>query len=364
MVATTARLFKMSSGDAPSHWQDSSLKRNQERIRRAELWKEEKIFPLDYVPSESTLALFKMWGLYINDQSMLEKIDKNGKNKDTIQEFIISRIRNAFYKALEAFTYKCILLVWFPTPNVCLHPNYDEIFKKYKDCSEVKFVDIGCCMGTDLRYVCCNHKNNISIQSVLGIDIQEEFFDIGCNLLFNDVSVIRERFVKTNILDDDYLEKCSNAPLLKSFLNNPSSENIKEGEELQRKGTDIVYCSTVFHLLSELQTQKLSSFVFKDFLKNSGGIFFGKTVGCTDPVLPERHHEKRDIFGFSFVHSLQSLKEMLEKIGFVNVRTCVSQEYTTKQLIRKDLSEEGKDNEEIKETVPKRCEISWYAEKL
>jgi len=54
---------------------------------------------------------------------------------------------------------------------------------------------------------------------------------------------------------------------------------------------------------------------------------------------------------------------MLENIGFVNVMTCISQEYTTEQLVRKDLSKEGEHNEDIKGTIPKRCEISWYAEK-
>ena len=55
---------------------------------------------------------------------------------------------------------------------------------------------------------------------------------------------------------------------------------------------------------------------------------------------------------------------MLIKIGYVNVITSVSKVYTEEQLIRKDLSKGGKTNEEIKETIPKRCEISWYAEKL
>ena len=342
----------------PSHWQDSTTQRNEEKLRRDELWREEKTFPLDYVPSESTLELFRKWGLFINDTSIVEQTNKNQDNVSEMKALITTRIKEAFYKALEAFTYKCILLVWFPTPDVCLHPNYLQVFVRYKDSSEIKFVDIGCCMGTDLRYIICNQPENLQIQTALGIDIQEEFFDIGCELLFNDSSAMRERFIKTNILDDDYLEKCSNVTLLQSFLGKSSDNSDGQG-----KGTDIAYCSKVFHLLSEKQTEKLSTLVYQDFLKSTGGIFFGKTVGCTNPSEPERHHEKRDIFGFSFVHSIKSLKEMLENIGFVNVVTCISQEYTTEQLVRKDLSKQGEHNEDIKGTIPKRCEISWYAEK-
>lgn len=355
----------MASTDV-SHWQDSTSERNQEKLRREELWKEEKKFPIDYVPNKSTCELFQRWGSYVNDQSikiLLNKnIDENDKASKEIKDLIINRIKDSFYKALEAFTYKCILLVWFPAPDVCLHPNYYQVFDKYKNSSETKFVDIGCCMGTDLRYVVCNHPNNLRIESVLGIDIQEEFFDIGCNLLFNDSSEMRERFIRTNILDDDYLINSSNKELLESFLSHSQLSN-DETENIER-GTDIVYCSKVFHLLSEQQTEKLSKLVYVDFLKRSGGIFFGKTVGCTDPITPERNFEKRDIFGFSFVHSIQSLKEMLMKIGYVNVITFVSKIYTEEQLIRKDLSKGAKANEEIKETIPKRCEISWYAEKM
>jgi hypothetical protein len=280
---------------------------------------------------------------------------------------ILNRIKKAFDKAVQAFTYKCILMVWFPTPNVCLHENYHQVFERYKNKTDVRYVDIGCCMGTDLRYVCCNENDKIKVENVLGIDIQEEFFDIGCDLLFNDNSTIRKRFIKANILEDQFLEKSSDPVLLSSFMKSGThsgvGKEVKERDTHRKVGTDIVYCALVFHLLSEIQTHQLSSLVYNDFLKDSGGIFFGSTVGSSDPIEPVRNDEKRDIFGFSFVHSAQSLKEMLESIGFVNVKTILTKVYTASDVTRKNINKEGESNSDLKKTIPKRGQISWYAEK-
>ena len=103
--------------------------------------------------------------------------------------------------------------------------------------------------------------------------------------------------------------------------------------------------------------------MYNDFLNDSGGIFFGSTVGSADPIEPVRNNEKRDIFGFSFVHSTQSLKEMLEGIGFVNVKVILTKVYTASDIIRKDTNKEGESNSDIKKTIPNRGQISWYAEK-
>ena len=134
------------------------------------------IFPSDYVPCESTINLFKKWAVHTNDEPLIELIDKNERSSNVIQELIVSRIKDAFNKALQAFTYKCILMVWVPTPSVCLHPNYHRVFRRYENRKDVKYVDIGCCMGTDLRYVCCNEYDSVKIENAMGIDIQEEFF--------------------------------------------------------------------------------------------------------------------------------------------------------------------------------------------
>ena len=155
--------------------------------------------------------------------------------------------------------------------------------------------------------------------------------------------------------------------MLSSFIKSRTHSGIAKEvieEDIQTEnGTDIVYCALVFHLLSEIQTHQLSSLVYNNFLKDSGGIFFGSTVGSADPVEPVRNNEKRDIFGFSFVHSTQSLKEMLEGIGFVNVKVSLTNVFTASDIIRKDANKEGKSNSDIKQSIPNRGQISWYAEK-
>ena len=357
----------MSSTGDTDHWQDSTLARSEEKNRREELWKEEMTFPLDYVPSDATLELFKNWACHVGDKSLTALMKKNSNSNDKIENEIVSRIKQTFNKAIQAFAYKCILMVWFPTPNVCLHENYRQVFDRYKSKPDVKYVDIGCCMGTDLRYVCYNEKDKLKIENVLGLDIQDEFFDIGCDLLFNDKTIIRERFIKTNILEDQFIEKSSNPRLLSSFVNsraNSREGNIQKEQERQTEtGTDIVYCGLVFHLLSELQTQNLSSLVYNSFLKESGGIFFGTTVGSTDPIEPIRNGESRDIFGLSFLHSAQSLKKMLECIGFVNVKTVLTKLYNESNVTRMDITKDGEVNSAIKKTVKIMGQISWYAEK-
>ena len=351
-----------------NHWQNSSSLRCEERDRRAELYKNEMTFPVDYVPSKSTVELFINWARFTKDKSLLELMEKNEGSSVAVEKEILGRIQKAFEVSVQAFPFKCILMVWFPTPNVCLHPNYDQVFHEYTNKTDVRYVDIGCCMGTDLRYVCYNQKHNVKIENSLGLDIQEEFFDVGCNLLFEDNVTMQERFIKTNILDDQFVENCSNPSLLSEFVKPRSKpyDNemnfVHECAKLKYQGTDIVYCGLVFHLLSETQTYQLSTLVYNNFLKDQGGIFFGSTVGSTDPVQPIRNNERRDMLGFSFVHSVESLKEMLEKIGFVNVQVEMKN-IKKSELIRDDQGKQESVTSEFEKAISNLSMITWYAEK-
>ena len=244
---------------ASRHWQDDQAGRLEEKQRRTEEWKDEMVFPPRFVPEPGTIDLFKDWAREIHDYKLVPLINKCADSEIELE--ILDRIKHSFAESVEAFPYGCITRIMYAIPRIKPHPYYPDVFQRvssFKDriSNGVRYIDVGCCMGTDLRYVCLDQKDIIKKNCVLGIDIQKEFLDTGCNILYKDgttkdsVTEMRSRFVQANILDDDYVAMSSNPKLLKEFGGK----------------TDIVYCGSVFHLMSEKQTQKASSVIFNDFL--------------------------------------------------------------------------------------------------
>ena len=173
---------------------------------------------------------------------------------------------------------------------------------------------------------------------------------------------MRSRFVQTNILDDQYIQNSSAPELLASFLKGESQCGV----------VDVVYCSLVLSLFSEEQTYRLSSLVFDDFLQENGGVFFGRTAGSADPVNPIQNNDSRGICGLAFLHIVQSMKEMLEQIGYVNIKIEMEKidfAKISKHWNQSDKEEPNKDNKDdngvniTESIVADKSMITWYAEK-
>jgi len=311
--------LKNSQKHKPVHWQRSQEAKNREKQQRLEQWGN-KTFPSDYKLTDNARQLF------ISYAKLLHKKLPN-------EEEILAKIKFAFESAVDAFPYRCIYGLAFAQPRIIDHPNYKEIMEKRDEIKKLRFIDLGCCMGTEIRQLLVEGAKK---ENVLGLDIQKEFIDIGIEMFGDDPSW-KERFVITNVLEDDL----SSQPRLTSFL---------------AGGVDVLYCSAVYHLLCEEDTYKLTRAVAK--LLPSGALYVGSTGGSKHPVDPIRaltlsqETETKEVGEHAqFLHSAETFQAMLQDNGFKNCQV--------------QVKERGKFGHRVRDRVPQnnRGHLYWLAER-
>ena len=188
--------------------------------------------------------------------------------------------------------YRCIREYQFCYPRVMLHPHYQQLIQHNAKVAEVRVLDVGSCMGTDLRQMLLH---GVKPEHALGLELNQDLIDIGLDVLYNDRSILQSSFATQDVLADDFL---SNSQL----------------STFHTDGIDVIYCGSVYHLLEETPTHVLSKHLYQ--LLKPGGVLFGRTVGSLDATQPV-------VGGWNglarFLHSADTFKRMLLQYGFVDV---------------------------------------------
>jgi len=311
------KTLEKKSKDETLHWQNTTEGREKEKQNRLANWGS-PIFPKDYIMSSETKNLFTHYA-----QLKLQPIPSDSK--------ILFNIKGAFYEAITAFPFRCIYALAFTYPRVHKHPNYRQILNKLDDNKNLRIIDLGCCMGTEIRHLLVD---GFKEENVLGIDIQNEFIEIGIQL-FNDEPSFKERFAVCNVLDNESIKHQG----LPAFLS---------------RGVDVVYCSAVYHLLNQEDTYKMTKRV-SDWLPK-GGVYFGITGGTktAEPISSSASfsvstNEGKDEPSFQFLHSVSSFKIMLERNGFSNLEVSLVDPSVYSSIRRSGETQRGI--------------LAWYAEK-
>jgi phospholipid N-methyltransferase len=232
-----------------------------------------------------TLALFKNYA--------------NITDKKEIQRRII-RVQKI---ATNVHSYRCIERFHFIIPRSLLHPDYQRIISNIK---EKTVLDMGCCMGADTRQMIID---GVIKENICGIDLEKTFIELGYEL-FNDREAMHDKFFAMNIFDKKTWPETFSSQLF-----------------------DVIYCGSVLHLLNYEDGIKLIQFTH-DFLTKDG-IFFGRTVGSSMET-PINRSDKKD--ALRYMHSSLSLKELLTKHGFKNIKITVdvSEMLNQRQVERRD----------------------------
>jgi predicted TPR repeat methyltransferase len=201
------------------------------------------------------------------------------------EQEIRDRILKAQQLGMGIYDYKCIKEMRFATPRCVLHHRYNSIIESIGDGT---VLDIGCCMGTDVRRMIVD---GVPREHIWGVDLRSDFFEVGF-LMFNDRDTMKDHFIAADLLVKD---------------TSSWSERLKEG-------FNIVYCGSVFHLLDEEQICLLANNIYNVLLK-PGGIFFGRTMGSASDASLRFEYGNQ----LKFLHSKKTMKSMLESVGFINV---------------------------------------------
>ena len=208
---------------------------------------------------------------------------------------IVGLVTAAHDRALPTHPYRCIREYRFSYPRIMRHPRYSALIQQHPSPATLRLLDIGSCMGSDLRQALLHR---ISPLNILGLELEQDFIDTGLDVLFQDRALLPPTtFIAHNILQPNP----TSHPTLKAFLD--------------AQPLDLIYCGSVYHLLQEADTHTLTRHVYS--LLPPGGVFFGRTVGSSHASEPNAAAAWNGVG--RFLHSKATFTKMAQDVGFVDV---------------------------------------------
>jgi len=180
-------------------------------------------------------------------------------------------------RALEVCNYPCLQRYQFVIPKIFDHPIYSSLIEPR--IQDVTVLDIGSCMGTDLRALI---SKGAKPANIAGIEIEEEFIRLGFEFFADESEIMRRMFHSTSALID-------------------SPVAIPQQLEPFKKRFDFVYLGNILHLLSLAEQKSLLTFV--EVVCRPGAVVFGTFVGS--PTIYTEADGR-------YIHSKVSLQDMFE----------------------------------------------------
>jgi len=185
--------------------------------------------------------------------------------------------------------YRCVQGLRFLSPRVNQHSHYPFVLSTLRQDPHARYLDLGCCFGTDTRRLIVDGWKE---ENITAVDVTPEFWNYGLKL-YQDASFLNIRTLFGDVTSDPELVKSviANGPLAH------------------------VWTGAVLHVLDQAKVEALLRTVFT--MLRPGGTYFGTCAGSTDKPkewLPEYRNR-----GQAYLHSPKSLKELLEQIGFDEV---------------------------------------------
>lgn len=177
--------------------------------------------------------------------------------------------------------YVCVLRGAFLVPRISDHPCYAQVVAK-EGLERRRILDIGCCMGTDLRQLLVDGARK---ELTSGIDYSSDFIRLGFEL-FGDRDTMQGVFHRVDLLEN----------LTKDMLGGAEPT----GWLAEHAGAfDVAHCGAVLHTFeSKEEVREVLRRAL--LLLTPGGMLFGSNR----PV---------------WVHDAESLRAELESVGFERV---------------------------------------------
>ncbi|CAI7574484.1 unnamed protein product [Penicillium palitans] len=113
-------------------------------------------------------------------RSLLEEY--SGLQHDEVLSHVLALRDEAF----KIFPYPCIGQMRFLSCHLARLPFYPRVLARLQAHASAGFLDAGCCMGQELRYLV--HRAKIPARSLYGFDLEPGFFDLGYKLFRDDAT--------------------------------------------------------------------------------------------------------------------------------------------------------------------------------
>ncbi|TCD66533.1 hypothetical protein EIP91_001254 [Steccherinum ochraceum] len=205
------------------------------------------------------------------------------------------RVLDVQKRAYEKYPYPCIR--GFHHVNLMMSKNavYHEVVESGKS-GNTTFLDLGCCMGTDVRKLV---YDGYTASNVVGVDLRQEFIDLGYDL-YRDRDTSPIRFFTDDI-----------------FTVSPDSTKFQDSVEFSQatKLTQLggkvshFYLGALFHLYDEDTQFQIALAVATLLKREKGSIAFGRHQGFEKEGLVDDHLGRT-----RYAHSPESWTKMWKRV--------------------------------------------------
>jgi len=177
------------------------------------------------------------------------------------------------------YPYRCIRIFDFVSLRMYKHPMYTAILEAGKQDPEAIFLDLGCCMGTDVRKLT---RDGFPAERTVGCDIREAYITLGHKLYSDNSTSCPIHFIVSDILDLSLNDSSRRSPPPPSA----PLQAVAGLDDLVGK-VKYIYTGSLFHLFNE-ETQLAIALRLIVLLKEKkdsgegspGNVIFGRQRGA------------------------------------------------------------------------------------
>lgn len=198
--------------------------------------------------------------------------------------------------------YYCIFTFGFVRLKMCRYPAYTELLKLGRERPGALFLDLGCCVGQDLRKAVAD---GFPISQMLACDLHPEFWDTGHKLFKSTPETFPVPFIQADIFDPASLAPL---PVPSAPPSEPPAPRAPPKTLTPLAGSlAAIHASYFFHLFAEEQQAHAARLIAPLLSPAPGSMIFGGHVGR-----PERGlHGSQNTHGIPmFCHSPESWRAL------------------------------------------------------
>jgi len=180
-------------------------------------------------------------------------------------------------KAYEIYSYQCIYRFTFTRFKIHTLPGYKQAFNLLKERNRPILIDIGCCLGTEVRKAVFD---GWPIQDIIASDIQKDFWEYGHQLFKSTPETFPVAFIPGDVFDPTLISLrgpfLSMADVKETIT--PPLNTLSSLIPLQGK-ISAIHMSAFFHLFPEDRQLQLAKIASSLLSPEKGSIIFGQHVG-------------------------------------------------------------------------------------
>ncbi|KAF8896607.1 hypothetical protein BD779DRAFT_597846 [Infundibulicybe gibba] len=212
-------------------------------------------------------------------------------------------------RAYEVYSYSCIRLFEFTRLRINHLPAYQRVLQLSREREKAIFLDIGCCMGVEIRQVVAD---GWPIENIVASDLHGGFWECGHELFRSSHETFPVPFVQGDALDPGTI--VPRAP----FYDTPDTPvpDLKTlGSLTPLQGhLSAIHATHFFHLFNEEQQLALARQLASLLSPRAGSVLFGSHVAMT------RKGVSGELFKGSgthlFCHSPESWRALWDGVVF------------------------------------------------